>query len=251
MITDPWFYAAAVPAALIAAVSKGGFGGGLVVMAVPIMSLAVPPVQAAAIMLPILCLMDLFTVWAYRKAWDKRNMLILAPAGLAGTAIGWVTFRSLDQDAVRLLIGVIAVSFALYFFLPFFRPPEKAAGTSVAKGGFWGTLAGFTSFVAHAGGPPINVYLLPQRLEKRFYVGTTAVYFMVLNYLKLVPYVELGQFRWANLSTALVLLPLAPLGVWLGLKLQRRINDVMFYKVCYGLLLLTGVKLLGDGLRLW
>jgi uncharacterized protein len=250
MITDPWFYAAAVPAALIAAVSKGGFGGGLVVMAVPIMSLAVPPVQAAAIMLPILCLTDLFTVWAYRKAWDKRNMLILFPAGLIGTGIGWASFRYLDDDAVRLLIGVIAISFALYYFLPF-RRPTQAAGTSWRKGGFWGTVAGFTSFVAHAGGPPTYVYLLPQRMDKRFYVGTTAVFFLSLNYLKLIPYTQLGQFRWENVSTALVLLPLTPVGVWLGLKMQQRVTDTLFYNVCYACLLVTGLKLLADALHLF
>lgn len=250
MITDPWFYVAAVPAAFIAAVSKGGFGGGLVVMAVPIMSLVVPPVQAAAIMLPILCLMDLFTVWAYRKAWDKRNMLILAPAGLVGTAIGWASFRYLNEDAVRLLIGTIAVVFSLYFFLPFRRPAE-AAGTSARKGGFWGSVAGFTSFIAHAGGPPLYVYLLPQRLEKKAYIGTAAVFFMSLNYLKLIPYAQLGQLRWENLATALVLLPLAPIGVRIGVKLQHHVHDVLFYRVCYAFLLVTGIKLLGDALHLF
>ncbi|MEE8271092.1 MAG: sulfite exporter TauE/SafE family protein [Alphaproteobacteria bacterium] len=246
MIEAPWFYVLAVPAVLIAGISKAGFGGGVGVMAVPLMSLAVAPQQAAAVMLPILCLMDLFGVWAYRRRWDGRNLRIILPGALVGIAIGAATFRHLDAGLVRMLIGLVAVGFALdYWLRPRAAGPARAADP--ARGGFWGMVAGFTSFVAHAGGPPISVYLLPQRLDRTLFVGTTVVFFITINYVKLIPYGWLGQLHGGNLTTSLVLAPLAPLGMWLGLALHRRVSDAAFYRICYGLLLATGAKLLYDG----
>ncbi len=222
-VADPWFYLAAVPAVLLAGISKGGFGGGLGVMAVPLMALFVSPVQAAAIMLPILCVMDIFGLRAYRNTWDRRNIAIMVPGALVGILVGTLTFRYLDDGMIRLLIGTIAIGFTLHHF-------------------------GFTSFVAHAGGPPVQFFLLPQRLDKTLYVGTTVVFFFAINYVKLVPYGWLGQFSPDNLLTALVLAPLAPLGIWLGVRLHGPVGRELFYRLCYGMLLVTGVKLLWDGL---
>jgi len=247
IISDPWFYATAVPAVLIAGISKGGFGGGMGSMAVPMMALTISPVQAAAIMLPILCTIDIFTVWTWRRHWDMSNMRILLPAAIIGLGLGWAGFRYMDDDAVRLLIGTIAVVFAADYFLPL----RSKGGPSVPNrvlGSFWGMVAGFTSFVAHAGGPPIAVYLLPQRLDIRLYTGTAAVFFIAVNYLKLVPYGLLGQLDATNLGTAAVLMTLAPVGVWIGVRLQRRVSNDLFYRLCYGFLALAGVKLLADGL---
>ena len=246
MIADLWFFALALPAILIAGISKGGFGGGVVVLAVPMMSLAVPPQQAAAVMLPILMAMDLMAIWVYRRSWDARHLKIVLPASVIGVGAGWASFGLLDVAAVRLLLGAIALAFSLDYWLGL-RPRKKPAGPDVLRGGFWAALAGFTSFVAHAGGPPLNVYMLPQGLEKRVFVGTVAVFFAVVNWMKVVPYALLGQFSAANLMTSLVLLPLAPLGIWLGLWLQKRVSDRDFYRVCYGLLFVTGLKLAYDG----
>ncbi|MGP1397964.1 MAG: sulfite exporter TauE/SafE family protein [Inquilinaceae bacterium] len=250
MITDPWFYAVAVPAVLIAGISKGGFGGGIAVMAVPLMSLSISPPQAAAILLPLLCLMDLFGIHAYRRRWDAPNLRILVPAALVGIAIGAATFRYLEPGPIRLLIGTIAIGFALFYWLrPILAGSKLPAprGPSKARGGFWGALAGFTSFVAHAGGPPLSVYLLPQRLDKSAFVGTTVVFFLVVNYVKLVPYAWLGQFTGANLMTALVLAPLVPIGMGLGFILHRVVPERLFYEVCYVFVFLTGTKLIYDG----
>ncbi len=246
MIPDLWFFVLALPAILIAGISKGGFGGGVVVLAVPMMSLAVPPQQAVAVMLPILMAMDLIAVWVYRRSWDGRHLKIVLPASVIGLAVGWASFGLLDASLIRLLLGAIALAFSLNYWLGL-RVRQEPAGPDRLRGGFWAAVAGFTSFVAHAGGPPLNVYMLPQGLEKRVFVGTVAVFFAVVNWMKVGPYALLGQFHSANLTTSLVLLPLAPLGIWLGLWLQKRVADRDFYRVCYALLFVTGLKLAYDG----
>ena len=245
MIDSIWFYALAAAAILITGIAKSGFGGGLGVLAVPMMALLISPVQAAAILLPILCLMDLFNVWHYRRAWDRANIRILLPAGLAGVLIGTFTFRYLSDAHIRILIGLIAVVFAIYFFRK--RDGQEKCGPDRLRGTFWGILAGFVSFGVHAGGPPANVYLLPQRLDKTVFVGTMVVLFTTLNYVKLIPYGFLGQLNGENVTTSLILAPLAPVGVWLGLRLHRLVDERWFYPICYVFLFITGVKLLYDG----
>jgi len=245
--TDPLLYALAIPAILIAGISKGGFGGGLGVVAAPLLSLAVPPVQAAALMLPILCVMDLIGVWAYRGRWQVSTLKIIVPAAIVGIAVGTASFHYLNVAAIKLLIGLIGVGFAFNYWLR--RGPEVpiAKAPSRRKGSFWAAVAGFTSFVAHAGGPPLNVYLLPLRLEKTLYQATTVLFFIIVNYIKLIPYAWLGQFSPVNVATSAMLIPVAFAGMALGIWLHHRVNDVFFYRVCYLLLFGTGTKLLYDG----
>ena len=247
MLTDPWFFAVAVPALLLIGISKGGFGGGFGTVGVPMMALVIPPTQAAAILLPVLALMDLVGLYTYRGLWDREQMKILAPGAVVGIVLGALTFAITSEDAVRLIIGAIAVGFTLWRFVGAFRAPERKAGPSWTKGSFWSGVGGYTSFVAHAGGPPLNVYLLPQQLDKTQYVGTTVVFFALVNYVKLVPYGILGQFDVTNLATSAVLAPLAPVGVLMGVVLHRRISQELLFRVVYAGLLLTGVKLLWDG----
>ena len=232
-------------AVLITGISKSGFGGGLGVLAVPVMALYISPIQAAAIMLPILCLMDVINVWVYRKSWDRPNVKILLPAALIGVLIGALTFRYLSDAYIRIIVGLIAVSFSLLFFLR--RNSTERRGPDAVRGSFWGLIAGFVSFGVHAGAPPTNVYLLPQRLDKTIFVGTLVVLFAILNYVKLVPYAMLGQLNSANLVTAAILAPLIPVGAWLGIRLHHMIPERPFYLVCYSLLIVMGTKLLYDG----
>lgn len=247
MLTDPYFYLLAIPGILITGISKGGFGAGLGILAVPLISLALPPTQVAAILLPILCVMDLFGLWAFRGKWDKANMRIILPAGMLGILIGTFTFRYLNEHYIRLMIGLIAVCFVFYRWYGR-RLLTVAPGPNLCRGGFWGTIAGFVSFVAHAGGPPMSIYLLPQKLDKAVFVGTTVIFFTVVNYVKLIPYAWLGQFSMTNLLTSLILIPLAPLGIGLGVWLHRNINEKWFYFVSYSLLLIVGIKLVYDGI---
>ena len=248
MITDPWFYVAAVPAVLIFGISKGGFGGSLGVLAVPIISLVVSPVQAAAVLLPILCLMDLVGLWAYRGKWLWSELRILVPASIIGIAAGTALFGYMSPAVVRVIIGVVAISFTAHYVLslrrnhgtelPYFPP---------SVGVMAGATGGFTSFVAHSGGPPINMYLLRRPLTRTDFVATTVLLFAAINYIKLVPYAWLGQLSGGNLFTSLVLAPLAPVGVYTGVWLQRRVSDRLFFRLMYVLLFIIGCKLLYDG----
>lgn len=232
---------------VLAGISKGGLGGGgLAVMAVPLMSLIVAPPQAAAIMLPLLCAMDVMGIWVYRRAWSGQALKIVIPAAVVGITFGALTFRILNADMIRLLVAAVALSFSLNWLLNRgqLRPPTPS---NPVKGGFWGSLAGFTSFIAHAGGPPLNVYLIPLRLEKSVYIGTCVIFFATINLVKIPPYYWLGQFTNENLLTSAALLPLVPVGMGIGIWLQKRVNERVFYGICYAALIVTGLKLLYDG----
>jgi len=247
-ISDPFFYSVAIPAVLLIGISKGGFAGSLGMLGVPLITLAIPPVQAAAIILPILCTMDIFGLIAYRRHADWRNLAYLLPGAIAGITIGALMFSILNDDIVRIMIGAIAVIFTLNYWFKT-KISKKKIGPSFVKGSFWGSLAGFTSFVAHAGGPPLQFYMLPQKIDKTLFVGTSVWFFFAVNYVKLIPYTYLGQFSSENLGTSLVLVPLAPLGVWLGVKAHKLVPEIIFYRIAYILLFATGIKLLVDGVN--
>ena len=244
LIADPWFYAVAIFAVVLTGIAKGGIGaaGGF---SVPVLSLVISPIQAAAIMLPILILMDVIGVYAYRRNWDRATMAIIMPAGLVGICIGWLTFKYLNDDWIRLLLGVIACGFVAFNVL---AGVPKPARPSRLKGYLCATGSGFTSFVAHSGGPPLAIYLLPQRLDKALYVGTTIIFFTAINAAKIVPYLMLGLFDARNLGTATVLLPVAVFGILLGIWVRKRLSTEWFYRVAYSLMFVTGAKLLYDGI---
>jgi uncharacterized membrane protein YfcA len=245
LIDNPWFYAAAIPAIVLTGVAKGGFGGGIGSLAVPLIALTVAPARAAAIMLPILVLMDAVGLYAYRGQWDRRIMRIILPAGLIGIVIGWITFRFLPDYWIRILLGVISLAFVADGLRRVDLPTSDA---SDALGRIWATVSGFTSFVTHAGGPPLNFYLLRTHLEKGVFAGTTVVFFAVINAAKLVPYLALGLFDATNLATSAVLAPAAAGGIVIGILLRRRISRRFFFRIVYGFVFVTGCKLLYDGL---
>jgi uncharacterized membrane protein YfcA len=245
----PAFYPVAIVAILLTGMVKGGFGTGAGGLAVPLMSIYVAPSEAAGIMLPILCAMDLFSVHAYRGRWSREHLGALLPGALVGIGIGALAFGALPVNAIRLLIGLIAVTFTLNSWLRWTaRLAARMAKPGRAAGAFWGAASGFTSTLAHAGGPPFAVYMLPQGIDKTALVATSAVFFLAVNYVKLVPYAFLGQLNAANLTTALMFAPLAPLGIWLGVWLHRRASQEAFYHVSYTLLFVTGLKLVWDAL---
>ncbi len=247
IITDPTFYLIAIPVVLLSGISKTGIPGLFGGMAVPLLSLVISPLQAAAIMLPVLCCIDLFGLRAFRGVYDRPNMPILLTGLGLGIVAGALIFGLVRQDLLRLIIGAIAVSFSLnnLFGWAKNRPPTR---TSWPRGVFWSTVSGITSFLAHAGAAPIMVYMLPLRLDTRIYVGTTVWFFFASNYAKIIPYALLGQLDAANLYTALLLLPLVPIGVKLGVLIQGKLNARVFYQISYWALLGIGIKLVYDGL---
>ncbi|MCG6877258.1 MAG: sulfite exporter TauE/SafE family protein [Betaproteobacteria bacterium] len=246
LIDNPWFYAAAIPAIVLTGVAKGGFGGGIGSLAVPLIALTIAPARAAAIMLPILMLMDAVGLYAYRGQWDRRIMRIILPAGLVGIVIGWLTFRFLADHWIRILLGVISLAFVIDGLRPTAPHAARASDTS---GRIWATVSGFTSFVTHAGGPPLNFYLLRQQLDKVLFAGTTIVFFAVINATKVVPYLALGLFDATNLATSAVLAPAAAAGIVIGILLRKHISRTIFFRIVYGFVFVTGCKLLYDGMR--
>jgi hypothetical protein len=247
IITDPLFYVIAVPVVLLTGLSKTGIPGLFGGMAVPLLSLVVAPRQAAAVMLPVLCVIDLFGLRAFWGVYDRKNLPILMAGLLVGLIAGTLVFGLVRQDVLRLVIGAIAIAFALNNLAGWAknRPP---AATSWPRGLFWSSISGVTSFLAHAGSAPIMAYLLPLRLDRRVYVGTTVWFFLASNYAKIIPYAALGQLDLGNLATALVLLPLVPVGVRLGVAIQGKLDDQVFYRISYWALLGIGLKLVYDGI---
>ena len=244
MLHDPWFYAVAIPAVIVVGLSKGGFGGGGL-LGTPLLVLVIPPLEAAAIMLPIMIVMDLVALHAWWGVFDRRSVAILVPASILGIAIGWAIAAYVSDDAVKLIVGAVALGFILNYIWGGRR--GRARGPNALKGAFWGAIGGFTSFVSHAGGPPMQMYLLPLRLDPKVLAGTTVIVFAVANFVKLLPYSMLGQFSPAHLTASAVLLPFAPLATWFGARLVRTIRPESFYRVTYTILFLVAVKLLYDG----
>lgn len=247
MITDPHFYAVTVPAVLLLGVSKSGFGAGFGSLAVPMMALAVSVPQAAAILMPVLLVMDLLGMAAFRKDFDLRLLRFLVPFGLLGIVIGALLFRVLDARVVAGIVGVFTLLFLAQRLL--FPPRPDSVAPPRWIGAILTATSGFTSFIAHAGGPPINAYVIPMRLSPVRFTATMAFFFFVINLAKWIPYGWLGLLDFENMTTSLVLLPIAPIGVWVGVRLARRIQPVLFYRLVYLGMFLTGSKLVWDALH--
>lgn len=246
IITDPFFYAVAIPAVLLLGISKSGFGAGFGSLAVPVMALAVTVPQAAAILMPVLLMMDLLGIAVFRKDFDKALLKFLIPFALVGTVIGALLFKLLDAKVVAGLVGALTLIFLAQRLI--FPPKPDGLPPPRWLGALLGITAGFTSFIAHAGGPPISAYVIPLRLSPIKFTATMAFLFFVINLSKWVPYAWLGLLDMRNMSTSLLLLPLVPIGVWIGVRFARRVSPVMFYRLLYGGMFITGCKLLWDGL---
>lgn len=247
LITDPYFYAVTIPAVLLLGVSKSGFGAGFGSLAVPMMALAVSVPQAAAILMPVLFLMDVLGMAAFRKDFDIPLLKFLLPFGMLGIVIGTLLFKVLNPHTVAAMVGGFTLLFLAQRLL--FPPKSDSLPPSKWLGAILTATSGFTSFIAHAGGPPISAYVIPLRLSPVKFTATMAFFFFIINLSKWIPYAWLGLLDMRNLATSLVLLPIAPIGVWIGVKLARRISQVLFYRFLYAGMFLTGVKLLWDGVH--
>ncbi len=246
---DLWFFLIAGPAVVFAGISKGGFGSGAAFAAATILALVVEPGLALGVMLPLLMLIDLATLRPYWGQWHLPSAKLLILGGLPGVALGAWFYAITNDDVLRVLIGVISVAFVLWQLAQargLVRKPATALPSRV--GLFAGVAAGFTSFVSHAGGPPAAVYLLSQGITKTQYQACTVLVFWAINVAKFVPYAFLGLFTWETAQANLLLAPFALIGAWLGVKLHRVIPELWFFRVTYTLLMITGTKLIWDGL---
>ena len=244
IISDPLFYLAAIPAVILMGLAKGGFAG-LGLIAIPLMALVVSPVKAAALMLPILIVQDMVSTWAYRDVFDKRTLKIMLPGAFVGIGLGWLMAAHVSDELVKLGVGIISVIFVIVYWRRRNGGGDPILG-KIIPGVSWGTAAGFTSFVAHAGGPPFQVYVMPQRLPPQTYVGTSTWFFTIVNLVKTVPYFFLGQFSTENLGTSSALFPVALVSTLAGVWLVRRIEPSRFYTIIYTLTFIVGAKLIYD-----
>ncbi len=254
MITDPLFYLLAIPAVTLIGLAKGGFAG-LGMISTPLLALVVAPLEGAAILLPILIVQDAISVWTYHRAWSAWNLKVLLPGSVLGVGAGWLFAVYVSNAAIEVTIGSIALLFVLYAWLGNFlraylgRAPLKPRRPHAAMGIVWGALSGFTSTLLQVGSPPYQIHMLPQRLDKFTLVGTTVIFFAILNLMKIVPYFALGQFSPRNLVTSVVLLPIAVASNFLGIWLVRKTPTEQFYKIAYVLMLLIAIALLWQGAR--
>ncbi len=242
---DFYFYFTASIGVILFGISKGGFAGPIAILAIPIMSLSMSPVVAAAILLPILLVMDVVAMYIYWKKWDLKNIKIIIPPAIFGILIGTLTFKYSSDDSIRIIIGTIAI---LFILLTIIQKNNILIKSTKTKGTFWSIIAGYTSFLIHSGGTPINFFLLPQKLNKTVYVSTMTLVFLIINTIKLFPYYYLNQLVISNLTVSLILSPLAPISIYLGYYLHKKINEEIFYFFIYFFLGIGGIKLIYDGI---
>jgi len=243
------FFAVAIPAVIFAGISKGGFGSGVAFASSSILALILDPGQALALMLPILMVIDLATLRPYWKRWSWPDARLLMLGAVPGVALGALLYRATDEDLLRLLIGGISVGFVVWHVAQSRAWVRGFANRLPPPAGlFAGLVAGFTSFVSHAGGPPAAVYLLSQRLTKTEFQATTVLVFWVINIAKFVPYAYLGMFTLQTAWADLLLTPFAILGAWLGVRAHWMMSERLFFAIAYVLLTLTGSKLIWDAL---
>jgi uncharacterized protein len=246
MITDPWFYAAAIPAMVLLGLGKAGFSS-IGVLIVPLMSLTLSPIRVVGIVLPILLISDIVAVISWRRSFDAGLLKVMVPGAVIGAGAGWITAAAAGEDVIRILVGALSLQVAWLYWRRrrSLAPPQKR---SLAKGLLFSAASSFTSFVTHAGAAPFQMYVAPLRLPPPIYAGTAVFFFAAANYLKILPYFFLGQFSAENLLTAAALMPVAVPATFFGVWLIRRIDTARFYDAIHVLILLVGFFLIWQGI---
>ncbi|MGE0564035.1 MAG: sulfite exporter TauE/SafE family protein [Pseudolabrys sp.] len=251
IITDPLFYILAVPGVIALGLSKGGFAG-VGQMATPLLAVTMPPLEAAAIMLPIMIVQDATAMWVYRKGWNRRVLAIMMPGAIVGIGAAWFVASFISDNAVRVFIAVITIAFCIYNWVGPRRIADAAAAPGrlpVAGGVFWASLSGFCSTICQAGGPPYHIQVMQLKLPKMMYVSTGAIFFGTMNFMKVVPYFALGQFSATGLATSTALLPLAIAANMFGFWVVRRTPDKLFFQITLIMLFAISLALLWQGGR--
>lgn len=246
IITDPRFYLFAVPAVIFLGLAKGGFSGAATA-ATPLLALYLPPLEAAALLLPLVLCQDVISLQVYWRERSTRNLKVLLPGAILGVALGWLFAAHVSDDAVRILVGLTALAFIANVWLHSDHAVKR--NVTMLSGLFWGTISGFASFASQGGGPPFQVYTLPQQMPKMVFVGTTTVFFATVNVMKILPYFMLAQFTAKNLATSLVLLPIAVTANFAGIWMVKNVSTEHFYRITYILMFVLGSVLCWQGTR--
>jgi uncharacterized membrane protein YfcA len=247
---DLRFYIFAIPAVILVGLAKGGFSG-LGALGTPLIAFGIDPVRGAAILLPIMIVQDVVSVAAFRRSWDGQILTVMLPGAILGIFLGYLFAVSVSEAAILAVLGGISILFGGYrLWLESGHVVQASSRSPLWVGALFGIGAGFTSQIAHAGGPPFQMWVMPRKLQRDVFVGTTAIFFATVNWIKVPAYMALGQFSRANLTASLMLLPLAILSSLAGVWLIRRVPPERFYTIVYWLLIAAGAKLLFDGIKI-
>lgn len=239
--TDPLFYIVATLAIILVGLAKGGFAG-LGAASIPMLALVMDPIRAAAMLLPILMVQDVVSVWAFRKSFDARTLGWMVPGAMLGIWLGWWFAASVSADAIRVAVGLVAVGFGGYRISGYKPKSDRILPQWI--GSLWGGVAGFTSQIAHAGGPPFQVWAMSRGFPHTVFIGTSAIFFAVINWLKVPAYFALGQFTWDNMKLTLVFLPIAILSTLAGVTMVKRLDPARFFGIISWLMVAVGLLLL-------
>jgi len=239
------FFIAVVPAIILFGIAKSGLGGSIALISIPLMTIAMPLTEALGIILPILIFSDFIATYKYRKEFDLGTLKLIVPFAALGIVIGSFTFSYFSEDLLKFIIGLMGFLFAGHYFL-FKKNKEAKSEKNLIKGGICSTIAGFTSFCVHAGGTPTSIYLLPLRMRKEIYVGTRIIFFTFVNLIKLPLYINLSMTNLETFKQSVILFPVALLGILIGYKLLKIIEEKLFYNILFALIFVTSTKLLYD-----
>jgi len=230
--------------------SKAGFGGGLGILTTPLCVIAFnhsghSPKFALGVLLPLLCAADTISLYYYWRNWRAKNLYYLMPGVVLGTVVGLILMNRFSARQLNLSIGIICVAFVFFQLLRevIFRA-EGAFAPNHSIGIPSGIGAGITSTFANGAGPLVAMFLIPQKLPKEIYVGTTVLVFAWINWIKVAFFIPVGIITLSTLSVSAQLLVFVPLGVWAGLFLNRIIPEKLFIKCVYGLTFLAGLQLI-------
>ncbi len=241
------FWMAAIAASFFVGGSKGGLPM-IALLSVPTMSLVMAPMKGAALLLPVYIVSDVYGVWIYRHSFSRRNLAILVPAAAIGIAVGFLLAGRTDDNAVRVVIGIVGLSFLAMRLRARYLGKSEPRPADVPRGLFWGSISGFTSFVSHAGGPAWQLYALPQQMPKMMFAGTSTILFAIINLMKVPPYMALGLIEWGDMRTVAMLAPVAIFGAWLGYRITRIIPERTFFIIVEIALFVISVNLIRVGL---
>ncbi len=239
------FFFTVVPAIVLFGIAKSGLGGSIALISIPLMTIAMPLTNALGIILPILIFSDFIATYKYRKEYDLETLKLMVPFAVIGIFIGSLTFTFFSEELLKFIIGLMGFLFVGHYFF-FKKNKEAKSDKNFLKGGVCSTIAGFTSFCVHAGGTPTSLYLLPLRMKKEIYVGTRIIFFACLNLFKLPLYINLSMTNFETFKQSLILFPVALLGILIGYKLLKIIEEKLFYNILYTLIFITSTKLLYD-----
>ena len=239
------FLSTVVPAILLYGIAKSGLGGSISLISVPLMTIVMPLSQALAIILPILIFSDLIAVYRFRKEFDLNTLKLIVPFAGIGIFIGSLSFSYFSEDLLKIIVGVMGFLFAGHYFL-FKKNKEEKSDKNILKGSICSTIAGFTSFCVHAGGTPTSIYLLPLRMKKEIYVGTRVIFFTFVNLIKLPFYIKLSMVNFETFKQSVILFPLAIIGIFIGYRILKIIDEKLFYNIIYVLILISSSKLIYD-----